>query len=256
MRTGKTGNRGSALVEVAVLLPVYVLLLVGMIYFANQVLCWQEVSQSARYVATNVQGGFGGGGTTGIAKTNGAGVSQGYFLYFQGNKDLDLSSAKAAFDQQQIRDELIKASWTATQTFTFGGGSTTSQSLTGAGAVVYPPGNPAPGPYAFDGDDALIAREYSDWLTRASALLELTSDPSLIHVVGLPAGKVTAHAEAVLRRGDGSEKRRVSSGSDPGGIGLAEDLISRFGAAEVPGGSVPMPHYPDFMPTKDFWSPN
>ncbi len=89
-------RQGSAMVEGAVLLPVYVLLLVGLIYFGNEGLFWQEVSQSARFVATNTQSAGGGSGTPGIANTNGPNVGQDFFLYFQGNKTLSTSTSISA----------------------------------------------------------------------------------------------------------------------------------------------------------------
>ncbi len=242
-------QRGNALVEVGVLLPVYVLLLVGLIYFGNEVLLWQEVSQAARFTATNVQGTPGGATAATIARTNGPGVTQDYFLYFQGSKVLDTNEAVATFTQAQIHDELVKASWTVTQTFSLDGSSVQTAVKTGPGMVIYPDGS-----YAYDGDDALIAQEFSNWITRASSSLQLTYDSNLIRALRLPAGTVNAQAESVLRRG--TEKSRATTGSDPGGIGLAQDLIQRFGASETPAGSVPMPHYPDFMPTLDFWAPN
>ncbi|GEM_PF-4190352 len=249
-----TGNRqGSAMVEVGVLLPVYVLILVGLIYFGNEVLLWQECPQSARFVATNVQTGApGGGGAATIARTNGPSVTQDYFLYYQGKKDISLDAENGTFTQQQIRDELIKSSWTVAQTFAFDGSSALSQNLTREGSRVYAGDPPA---YAFDGDDRLIAEELSDWFTRSSCLLELTHDSNYLRAVGLPEATVTSRAEAVHRQGGGGDEKS-RSGAEPGGIQLVEDLVSRFPADETPGGSVPMPHYPDFMPTKDFWTPN
>ena len=240
--------------EFAVLLPVYVLLLVSLIYFSNVVLVWQEGALAARFLSTNTRtAASGGGGGAMIAHTSGANVPQDYFIYGNVDPVISASLTPASFTQAQVRDELIKRSWYVSQSFDLNGNNTITQTLTGEGTVVY---DPITLRYGFDGDDALIAEEISDWFTRGSASVRLTYDSQYIRVGKwtLPAASVTTLSEGTLRNAD--NKQRSTTASSGGMRRPIEDLLQRFGPSEAPAGSLPMPDYPDFMSSNAFWVPN
>ena len=100
-----SGRRGSAMTEFALLAPVYVLLLIGLIYFANEVLLWQESQLAARFLATNSRSGASGsGGSPLIANTSGANVPEDYFVYFSAASSPRFSQTaeQASFLQKQV----------------------------------------------------------------------------------------------------------------------------------------------------------
>lgn len=261
METGK----GSALAEFAVLLPVYVLLLVGLIFFSNEILFWQEAQMAARFLATNDRGpAVAPAGTQSplIAVTSGPAVPQDYFIMgqMQGQPQFVTGSVPGTFSQGDIREELIQASWQVGQSFDLDGGSAISQNLTGMGNVVYgnKPGlyGAIPDAYSFDGDDLLVAQELSNWFNRRSATVTLTHTSKYLQAGKwkLPNATVTGTAEAVVREADC--KQRSITASQAGFTKPIEDLLSQFSAAEAPAGSLPMPDYPAFMSSDGFWVPN
>ena len=253
-------TKGSAMVETAVLLPVYVLVIIGLIYFSNETLHWQEVQLSARFLATNTRANFGGNSNVSplIANTSGAGVPDEYFVVFSGSGQPTIAqdSQSVLYSQQAIRDELIKASWDVTRTQNLQGDVTLNQQLTGKGNVIY--GNKqglfgvaVPGEYSFDGDDALIADELSSWFKRKSATVTLTYDSRYIHVGKwtLPSPTVTGEARAVVRESDDKERKlwdRDAADRHP-----VDQLVEEFND-----GSTPIPDYPDFGFSDGFWTPN
>lgn len=256
---------GNAMVEFAVLLPVYVLLLIGLLFFANEILFWQEGQLAARFLATNsraVASAPAGTQSPLIAVTGGALVPQDYFIFgsMQGQPQISLDTRSGDISQADIKDELVKVSWSVTGSFTFGGVEAVSQSLTRQGNVIY--GNKQnlfqaiPDQYSFDGDDALIAEELSNWFNRRSATVTLTHDSRFLRVGKwtLPVASVTARAEAVVRE-DGNKQRSLTA-SQSGYRRPIEDLIARFGSDEVSAGDLSMPDYPDFGGSDPFWVPN
>ena len=111
-------RKGSALVEFAVLLPVYVLLLVGLIFFANEIVFWQEAQMAARFLATNDRGPVSApAGTQSplIAVTSGPAVPQDYFLMgqMQGQPQFLTDSQPGTFTQEKIREDgvAIRTLW-------------------------------------------------------------------------------------------------------------------------------------------------
>lgn len=242
-------RRGTAMTELSLLAPVYVLLLVGLIYFGNCILMWQEVQLAARFLSMNTRSGASGsGGPAMIAHTSGSNVPEDYFIYLSGTPRISVSSAAGDFSQQQIRDELIKASWNVSQDFDVNGNSFETAVSTLAFRVVYAEDPPR---YAFDGDDALIASELTGWFNRKSASVSLTHDSNFLRVGKwkLPNPTVTAEARAVVRE-EGCDERSLTE-SAKGFRKPIEDILSEFAD-----GPVPLPDYPAFGESDEFWEPN
>lgn len=253
-------RKGAAMTEFALLAPVYVLLLIGLVYFSNVVLMWQEIQLASRFLSMNTRSEAAGGGqATLIATTSGATIPEDYFIYMStaGAPEISVSTVPGEFTQQQIRDELIKASWTVTQSFTpqpdGGTASAQVQTMTADGQVVYglkydPEAPPA---YAFDGDDTLIADELSRWFNRKTASVTLVFDSNFVRVGRwkLPPAKASARAEAVVREA-GCDERSLTE-SQEGYRKPIEDLLADFGD-----GPVPLPDYPGFGGSDGFWEPN
>ncbi len=256
---------GNAMTEFAILLPVYVLLLIGLVFFANEILFWQEGQLAARFLATNARGQASaprGTQSPLIAVTSGPLVPQDYFIFgsMQGQPRISTDNQLGNFSQADIKTQLVLVSWKVAQTFGLDGTSEQGQNLTPQGNVVY--GNKRnlfqaiPGQYSFDGDDALIAEELSGWFNRRSATVTLTYDSRFLHVGKwtLPPATVTGQACAVVRQADG--KRRSLTVSQSGYRKPIEDLIARFGSDEVSPGQLAMPDYPGFGGSDPFWVPN
>ena len=265
-KTGMENSSGNAMVEFAVLLPVYVLLLIGLLFFANEILFWQEGQLAARFLATNDRAAVtapSGTASPLIAVTSGPLVPQDYFLFgsMQGQPQISRDTRSGDFTQADLKAELVKSSWSVTGSFTFGGDvEAVGQSLTQQGNVVY--GNKpnlfqaVPGQYSFDGDDALIAEELSGWFNRRSATVTLTHDSRFLRVGKwtLPAASVTAEGRSVVRE-TGNKQRSVTA-SQSGYRKPIEDLIAKFGSDEVSAGDLAKPDYPDFGGSDAFWVPN
>lgn len=259
---------GSAMTEFAILLPVYVLLVIGLIFFANEILLWQEVQMSARFLSTNTRAAAAappGTPSPLIGITTGPLLPKDYFIYYSsgsGGIIVDEDNQPGQFTQDQIHEELVEAAWNVGQSFDATTGSTTtSQTYTRYGHVVYgnKPGlwEALPDQYSFAGDDLLIAQELSDWFRRRMAQVTVSYDSKYIRAGTwtLPSPSVTATAEAVTRERDTGKVRSLTA-SQSGYRKPIEDLLGRFDSAETPAGSLPLPHYPDFQGSDPFWVQN
>jgi hypothetical protein len=168
----------------------------------------------------------------------------------QGQPQISLDNQTGVFSQADIKEELVQAAWRLSQSFGLDGSVAQGQNLTREGNVIYGYKQnlfqPIPGQYSFDGDDALIADELSNWFNRRSATVTLIYDSRFLKVGKwtLPPATVTARSCAVVR--EANDKTRSLTTSQSGYRRPIEDLIARFGSDEVSAGDLAKPDYPAY----------
>lgn len=254
-------ERGSAVVELAVLLPAYALVILATLYFGYGWLIQQEGFEASHYAA------HAPGDQT-------SEVSEHFFRYYEGTpqqteeepagdifKANDPTSGNDPFDFHDILQELSYTFWGG---FTVVGGDLvweTQGGLNGTGRYIET--------HDIMGDEQLagMAWTMNGWVTRREARTKVTfgSDPfstrGMNQAVGPAAGTVTEEnrfrGPGVNDQGEsiemlidtmlrGSRTRPLTSPRQGVGANIYE-LINRFNdAAELPG-------YPDFGQSDGFW---
>ncbi len=264
LRTWNSGQRcseGSALVETAILLPVYALLLVGLLYFGSVSLLRQELPLLARYAAESASDVP----TTFLPEalipiTAGVSLADGAFTYWNG-------AAAPAYTEEppltasQAGEEMTKVSWSAHESVvldpaTGGVSQSTSVKKTKAWAIVYACGALERAPE--------IADQMSRWYSWRTVEIETVHDAPLYRtewgyderssLAGLEPPLLKASAASAVRSdaqsGAGVFTRDLSHqyrGTHP----AVEDVVVGYW-----GGAWPVSGYPDYGGSQPFWVPD
>lgn len=250
--------RGSALVETALLLPVYCLLVVGVLYFASAAVLQQELPLIARFYAETA--GMVPDSTSPAAVvpiTGGASFPDGTFVLWNGVPAVGYMT-ESPFTSETLRDELVKVSWNARQIVMLDpkSGQMSDEiqvALTREGRLIY------------DGDILGRVQEMSDeanrWYLWRRVDLSTTHDATLYGqawgytpewgLAGLDPPTLTARVASAVRAASEAGLFTRSLGHDYVGDHPAGYLMSAYW-----GGPFPVAGYPGYGGSDPFWAPN
>ncbi|MBI4230911.1 MAG: pilus assembly protein [Planctomycetes bacterium] len=262
--------RGAALIETALLLPLYCFLCVGIIYFGNTILLHQEVNLSTRYQSTGMGRPASGGGTSDagfLPTTGGQYLADAWFIQFAGDIDMSNSQpwvdASDPYDSREIHEELVKISWDVQRTFDLNGNETTTQQYTSAGQRIYGEDILADAP--------LISERLNGWFQRRNFHYDVTHsgvtyyDTEWGHnaswgLRGLPPPEIDTTVAAVARTGVVRAASASTASPKPVEsevIGDSSLFLETFDDWNDIGSfnQTPVPIYPG-AGTSSFWVPN
>lgn len=255
------GEKGAALLETAILLPAYCLLVVGAVYFGSIALLGQELGFFARYAAEVPGSGASqepGEATIAVPITTGENLPDGSFVIFSGSADCQ-ETTEPASTPDAMRRELIKVSWRATEGTVLD--PATGDLRQGTGLARTREGGLIYGLGILD-DHAGISDEYAAWFSRRTAVVGAQEDVALHRtewghgdwrIGGLPAPRLTRRASSAVRTVPdpfvGPGTRVVAPPYD--GVHPAGYLfLDRWG------GPYPDPGWPGYGGSGGFWVPN
>jgi hypothetical protein len=257
--------RGNAVVETALLLPVYALVLVGALAGAAEGLVLQELWQEARFRVFQEGGGDAAGAPVEAGEgasvamlpvTGGPSLAEEGFVSFSGGGSRESSDDRdeETFAPKELSDEMIRISWRAGTFFDFTQGemdAQTRQNLTPKGVYLYDSD-------AFD-DVSLLASELDGWFHRRSVELRARPDVSAYLPWGLDIPELQVKLSTAVR-GERERADRSRHGYHRPIEDLVSDLalfVENFEDYEDAGfNTAPVGGYPDFSGGEKFWVPN
>lgn len=270
MRSG-IDQRGSALVETAILLPIYSLLCVGVIYFGNTILLHQEVNLSARYQSTGTSRPGSGAPAFDdrqfLPSTGGQALPDAWFIQFSG--DIDMSNSRPTADSADpytdswIYEELVKVSWDITRSFDVNGVETTTTGYSPVGTRIYRENILLDAP--------AIADRLNGWFRRQRFRYDVTHQSGLYQtewghtsswaLAGLPEPVIDTTVAAAARTGSARSAPTPSTQSpkpiESTLIGDGSLFVETFDDYDDGGfNTTPSGKYPDYEDHESFWVPN